>query len=530
MILGLMRKHATSWLIKFIMAVIIVVFVLYFGYSFKAQRGLRIAKVNGDVITRAEYQNEYNRIYRMFKERYGEIWNERLSKVLNLKRMALQRLIDQMLMAQEAKRLGISVNATEIQRVIMKYPAFQTNGTFNLHLYKRLLRDNRMSPEEFENGIAKEILNNKLKEFILSFVAVTEQEALDYYTYTHEKIKISFVLFKPAMFKDKVKIKEDMIKKFFKKNRERYRVPEMIKCAYVVVDPKDFEDKVKPTEKDIKEYYEYHMDDYKLLGEKKPPPLKEVRDKVIRDLIQEHSTDLAQEMGYDLIDRMPYDIDLKDYAKDNGLEARYTDYFSLRDHSIPHIGGNNKVIQKLFELKGKDVSELIMIKGKFYIFQLADKKPSYLPELKQVLDQVREDLIDEMAMQEAKKAARSCLDKLRKGKGWKELAQENNLKIVYTDFFTRMEGIPKLGGTQELREILFSLKPGSRYPDKIYSTAEGAYIIRWEARKGIDKEEFKKEKVRLKLQLAYAKREQAFSAWLKGLRNKAHIELFGSIE
>jgi len=299
------------------------------------------------------------------------------AKALNLRRLALEKLIDQMLMAQEAKRLGISVNAREIQEVIMKYSAFQTNGTFNIHLYKRLLRDNRMSPDEFENGIAKEILSNKLKKFILSFMGVTDQEALDYYTYTHEKIKISFVLFKPAMFKDKVKIKKDMIEAFFKKNKEKYRVPERIKCAYVVIDPKDFEDKVSPTEKEIKEYYEYHMDDYKLLGEKSPPPLDEVRDKVLRDFIEEQSADLAQEMGYDLIDRMPYDIDLKDYAKDNGLEIRYTDYFSLRDHSIPDIGGDNKIIQKLFELRGKDISELIMLKGKFYIFQVTEKKPSF---------------------------------------------------------------------------------------------------------------------------------------------------------
>jgi peptidyl-prolyl cis-trans isomerase D len=31
MILGLMRKHAKSWLIKFMIAIICLVFVLYFG-------------------------------------------------------------------------------------------------------------------------------------------------------------------------------------------------------------------------------------------------------------------------------------------------------------------------------------------------------------------------------------------------------------------------------------------------------------------------------------------------------------------
>lgn len=529
MILGLMRKHARSWLIKVIMAVIIIVFILYFGYSFRAQRGLRVAKVNGEVITRAEYQNTYNRLYKMFRQTYGEGWNEKLAKALNLKRLALQKIIDQILIAQEAKKLGITVNAQEIQEVIMKYPAFQRDGRFDVRLYKRLLRDNRMNPQEFENGIAKEILSNKLKEFILTFMNVTDQEALDYYTYKHEKIKISFVLFRPKMFKDKVKVKRDMIESFFQKNKERYRVPERIRCAYVVFDPKDFEEDVKPTEKEIKEYYEYHMDDYKLLGEKNAPPLEEVRDKVIRDLIREQSTDIAQEKGYDFMDRMPYDIDLKDYAKDNGLRIRYTDYFSQKDLSIPYIGGDNRIIQKLFELKGKDISDLIMLKGKFYIFQIADKKPSYLPQLSEVFDQVKEDLVNEMAMQEAKKAAELCLDKLRKGGRWEAVANKRGLKIVDTDFFTRMDSIPEIGGSQDLKEVLFSLNARNRYPDRIYSTQDGAYVIRWVDRQGIDRKKFEEEKAKIKLQISLAKREQAFNEWIKLLRNSARIELLNPI-
>lgn len=530
MILGLMRKHARSWLIKVIMFIIILVFVLYFGYSFRAQRGLRIAKVNGDVITRAEYQNEYNRLYETFRKVYGEAWNPKIAKTLNLKRLALDNLVDQRLMAQEAKRLGINVNAKEIQEIIMKYPAFQINGVFDIRLYKRLLRDNRMSPEEFEDGIAKQIMSNKLKEFILSFMGVTDQEALDYYIYKNEQIKISFVLFKPDMFKSKIKVTEKMIEEFFQKNKEKYRVPEMIKLAYVVIDPKEFEDKVKPTENEIKEYYEFHMDEYKLPGQKEPPPLKEVRDKVIRDLIAEKSSDLAQERGYELIDKMPYDMDLKDYAKDNGLETKYTSYFSRKDRFIPDIGGDNKIIQQLFELKGKDISDLIMLKGKFYIFQLADRKASYIPKLKDVVDQVREDLIHNIAMEEAKKVAREYLEELRKGKDWDKLAKDKGLEIEHTDFFTRTESIPKIGGDQDLKEILFSLSDSKRYPDDIYANEDGAYVIRWEARKDINKEEFEKEKFKLKLQIAYAKREQAFSDWIKSLRKKANIEILNPIE
>ena len=531
MILGLMRKHAKSWLIKFIIAVICLVFVLYFGYSFRAQRGLRIAKVNGEVITRAEYQNEYDRLYRMFKQIYGEYWNEKIAKALDLKRIALENLIDQRLMSQEAKKLGIKVSVEEIQEAIMKYPAFQRNGVFDVRIYKAFLRENRMDPEEFENGVKNQILSNKLKEFLLTFMNVTDKEAYDYFKYKNEKIKVSFVLFKPEMFKDRVKVDEKMIKEFFKKHKERYRVPEMVKCVYVVIDPKEFESKIKPTEKEIQQYYNFHMDDYKLPGQKNPPPLKDVKDKVIRDLIEEKSTELAQEKGYELIDKMPYDIALEEYAKQNHLKVGYTAFFSINDSTIPDIGGDRKTVESLFSLKDKEISDLIMLRGKFYIFQVKERKASFIPKLESVYDQVKEDLIDELAMEEAKKEARSFLKEVKSKSGlWEEMIKKMGLELKQTDFFKRSDQIPYIGGDQELKEILFSLDKDHRYPNDIYANQEGAYVIRWEGRKEPDKKEFQKQKYNLKIELSYIKRDRAFEMWLKALRKSAKIEILNPVE
>ena len=53
MLLSLMRKHAKSWLIKFLIAIIAVVFIFYFGYSFTEQEGAKVAEVNGEIISRS---------------------------------------------------------------------------------------------------------------------------------------------------------------------------------------------------------------------------------------------------------------------------------------------------------------------------------------------------------------------------------------------------------------------------------------------------------------------------------------------
>ena len=128
MLLSLMRKHAKSWLIKALIAIIAVVFVFYFGYSFTSDQALKIAYVNGELINGPEYEKAYRDMLAALQSRYKSMWNDNMIKMFNLKNRALESLITQRLMSQAAKELGLDVTEAEVQKAIMAYPAFQING------------------------------------------------------------------------------------------------------------------------------------------------------------------------------------------------------------------------------------------------------------------------------------------------------------------------------------------------------------------------------------------------------------------
>jgi peptidyl-prolyl cis-trans isomerase D len=81
MLLGIMRKHAKSWLIKFLIGIIAIVFIFYFGYSFTAKRGLKIAYVNGDLINGPEYEKTYRDLLDALQKQYKDMWNDNLIKM-----------------------------------------------------------------------------------------------------------------------------------------------------------------------------------------------------------------------------------------------------------------------------------------------------------------------------------------------------------------------------------------------------------------------------------------------------------------
>ncbi|MCJ7595826.1 MAG: SurA N-terminal domain-containing protein, partial [Desulfobacterales bacterium] len=100
MLLSLMRKHAKSWLIKFLIGIIAVVFIFYFGYSTRSGEAIKIATVNGDTITGVEYQEAYRNLLQGLQREYKNVWNDNLIEVFDLRNRALQGLINQKLVSQ----------------------------------------------------------------------------------------------------------------------------------------------------------------------------------------------------------------------------------------------------------------------------------------------------------------------------------------------------------------------------------------------------------------------------------------------
>jgi peptidyl-prolyl cis-trans isomerase D len=622
--LSLMRRQAKSWLIKFLIGIISLVFIFYFGYSFTSRREQKVATVNGEVITRLAFDKEYRDMVESFRRQYGDAWNDNLVKVLDLKNRALQDLINRKLISQEARKLGFDVTKTEVQKAIMAYPAFQINGQFDVRRYQALLDQNRMKPEDFEQGIAQELLQEKLRQFLLTFLPVTHEGLLDAYTLGHQQIRISYLLISPQKFKSTVKADPAAMEDYFKKHQEDYRVPEKIKLAYITIDPAQFKDQAKVSEREVKEYYNYNIDSFKIpekicarhilfrlkkneteaeaakirkkaetvlkmaragkdfakLAEKysegptrknggdlgcfsrgkmvKPfeeaafklkkgqisglvktqfgyhiikvedihpgrtKPLDEVRSEIEDNLKKSETADLAHEKGLSLLDQMPYEVDLGKYAAENKVPMRYTDFFSLKD-PIPGIGGDEKLRESLFSLQKDEASELIEIKGKFYIFQVADRKPSYLPKLKDVENSVKADCEKYLAMEKAKSVAETYLHELKEGKHWKQVASAAGVTPQVTAFFTRQGPVPEIGYDQKLIEAAFHLNKDRPYPDRIFESPAGAFVIRWQAYKGIDQKKFQEEKEQFRFSLLRLKQRTTFEYWLDALRKRAQV-------
>jgi len=632
MLLGLMRKHAKSWLIKFLIAIIALVFIFYFGYSFTSDRAAKIAYVNGELVTEIEYQKAYNELLDRARAQYKDFWNDDMAQALQLRSQALQFLIDRKLMVQEAERLGMQVTTDEVQKAIMDYPAFQEAGHFDLDRYRMVLNQNRLNPEDFEALIEQDLLQEKLKRFLFAFLPVSEGELLEQYRFDRLEKRISYVRFPPDPGQSGQELDEEALKAYFESNRAQFSLPEAIQVSYITFDPRDHLDRVEVDEIEIEAYYEQHREDYvqkeqvrarhilftlpEDAAEEAVAPVREKALKVLEEarqgadfavLAQKHSQDPAASAGGDLgffprgrmepafetaafnlqpgeisdlvrtpfgfhiikleekqaaseksfdevkgqikltlaereaaeaarekalslLDRMPYDIELEQFAAENVLEAHRSNYFDPRT-GIEGLDVDPKKLSFLFNLEARETTEAIELDGKFYIFQLIDRKPPRLPELEEVRDKVEAKYRQELAVEAARNQAEAFLAALRSGRqDWDELVAARGLEVQDPPPFTRQGQVPGLGNVPEFTRIAFSLSAENPYPDRVFTNRQGAFAMRWVATEELDMEAFEQDRERLRSALMQAKQRRAFEAWLDGLKKQAEVEILVAMQ
>jgi peptidyl-prolyl cis-trans isomerase D len=274
----------------------------------------------------------------------------------------------------------------------------------------------------------------------------------------------------------------------------------------------------------VKTQYGYHIIKVEDIKEGGTESLAEVKDEIRNQLLQIAVGDSAYEKTLSLIDQMPYEgVVLTQYAEAHDVPVEQSDFFTSNE-PIPGIGDATGIRNTIFAFEKNDVSEVLEFNNKYYIVQVIDKKASYLPELKDVETEVTKDLISHLANREAIAAAEKYLEELHGGKDWEELAIEHSLIPEKSDFFTRGNSGAQVAHGPDFQEAVFSLGEDRRYPDKVFENNKGIFVVRWEGRKGIDREKFEQEKENVRASLMKEKQQTVYQDWLGSLKNQAEIE------
>jgi len=481
--LQFVRSKQKSVLIKIAFGAIILSFVI--GYTMltsptdqRPNRGGKVAaSVNGDEIDYASFQRAYSALYNLYQSIYQGNFNSTLEKQLNLPKQAMQQLIDEALLVQQADTLGLEVTKQELVDSIAHYEAFQVDGKFNRDRYIETLNYQRISPEQFEATQRRQLLTQKVRTRLQEGASVSEEELKAAFHQQNDKVNLNFAWVTPALVEAKVKVTDEDLQNYFEKNKEAFRVPEKVSLRYLQFDPARYENAIETlTEQELQRYYRRNLDQFEI---KESVKAAHILVQVPSDA-KEETVEKRKALAEDILKQLKNGADFaqlaKKYSDDKSNAAKGGELGSFgRGAMVPEFE------KAAFALHPGQLSDVIRTPFGFHIIKVEAHNDDSIKPLVDVIADVKKGLRREKARQLAYEKAMDAYNINRKTGDLDSAAKANDLGIKETGFFTSQEPIDGIGMVKEINQAAFTLKEGElAHP---IQTTQGVFLITIKERK-----------------------------------------------
>ncbi len=517
--LGIMRKYKQSIIIKAVFSIIVLSFVgtifLIWGEGGEGLKGSSFAvKVNGEKIPYDEYLKSYENAKNSIRQIYGQPVTPEIEKQLNLRQNTLDNLINAALVRQEAKKMGIKVSDDEMVDAISKMPYFQKDGVFDKKLYEQVLSMNHLTPSSFENSIRQDLIISKAGKTIADKVTLTDQDLLQQFKKTNDKIDLQYISFSPAEVRNSVTVTDQDLNSYLQQHAKEYMTREEIKVSYLLLTPAKLLPTLTVSNDEVQSYYQKNIDRYQ--GKEGILPFEEVKERAKGDALTFKAAKQAYEQVAVALNKNLAANDLIAAARMLDVPVAETPLFSMQ--TIPAaLAGENELIKKAFATKQGELGGPVETRKGVYLFKITTRNPSVVPPLAKVRNEIEKKVIDQKSFELAQKKAEEVLQKMRKG--------EYSGTLQTTGLFSySSEGtIPTIGTSKDAMEAAILLSPKAPVAETAFTINGRWYAIRLKERIEADTAGFQKDKEKIRQTLLPRKRQEAQQAWLKGLRDKAKI-------
>jgi len=466
--LNLMRKHAGSWIIKFLLAAIILVFIPWGVQRYTSQSSSRVADVNGTIITLNDYRNAYNAMLEQVRQSFGNNLNDELIAALQLKKRALDQLVDRVLMLQAAEKLKIQVSDEELAQTIRNIGAFQTAGVFDNQRYLNMLSRTRLSPETFEEQQRESMILDKLQRFITGNIKVSDLEARQWYQWTNAEVDLDFVLFEHGQFKN-IEPTADEVRDYFERHKETYQTDPEIKVRYLYLRPEDFAARVTVTEEDIRDYYESNLEKFE---EPKTVQARHILIKVDESAKPEE-VESARQRAEDLLKMAKEGKDFATLARqysEGPTKTKGGDLGTFRREAMV-----KPFADKAFSMEAGEISDPVRTRFGWHIIKVEKVNPAKTITLDEAREDIQKKLKAERSRNLAYDEAEAVYDATFGGQSLDDIAQTRKLKILETELFTEKSPPKDIKDAAKFASIAFNL-PLNEVSD-VQEFADGYYLM-----------------------------------------------------
>jgi len=259
-----LRAAANHVVLKIILGLIIVSFILTgVGNYLIGGNNNYAAKVNGQEIGRSQFENavnsERNRMAQQLGDQFSELAaNENYMK--SVRQQVLNRLIDEALLDQYAKNLGLGISDDQVKKAIFATQAFQANGKFDNNRFSAIVNQMGMSTDQYAQALRNQLTSQQLINAVAGTDFMLKGETDELAALVAQQRVVRQAVINVNALAAKQTASDEEIASYYDQNKSRFISPEQFRVSYIKLDAASMQENV--TDEQIQAYYDQHQDQF----------------------------------------------------------------------------------------------------------------------------------------------------------------------------------------------------------------------------------------------------------------------------
>ncbi|MEC7949621.1 MAG: SurA N-terminal domain-containing protein, partial [Myxococcota bacterium] len=206
------RRSTDSTAARLVFGAIVLVFV-FWGVGGQGPTNETYAVVNGERITDSAFRRAFQNVTS------GQAMDD--DEAREVSGRVLDMLIEERVVLQEARTLGMEVSDQEVYAQLARQEAFKgPEGKFSSEIYERTLKRMGLTKGKFEESIRESLIAEKLDRVLRASVQVSEAELKRRYEESATQVGVSWIRIPDASVLDAVPVSDEAVQEYLTTRNE----------------------------------------------------------------------------------------------------------------------------------------------------------------------------------------------------------------------------------------------------------------------------------------------------------------------
>jgi peptidyl-prolyl cis-trans isomerase D len=447
--------------LKWLLVIVVFMFVVWAAATYTGgQSGQRentaawAAQVNGTTIEGATFQSYARQLDNTYQSLFGEQYAQQRGLV-KIGRQAINQLVDEELMYQEATRQGLRVTPEEVAMAITRDPNFQENGRFiGVARYRDLFRAGNVGVGEYEAQVRRRLLIETYRNLIGNGVVVTDAQVEKEFLRRNQKTTVEYVLIDPKHLPAPPPASDEEAARYYEAHRDRFARGEGRTGTYVLISPQELARAITVADDEVLAAYNRDLPTKYTVREQRRA--SHILFKVATGVTPADASRIEAK-ARDVLKKARSGSDFAELAR------KYSEDSSASNGGDLNFFGRGQMVKEFeeaaFSLPVGAVSDLVRTNYGFHIIKVTETREPHTMTFEEVKDRLREELkLAQARSQAADRAA--ALAKASAGGGLEAVARSQGLTPTATGPVRPGDAVAGLAASQQVVARMMTLDTG----------------------------------------------------------------------